>query len=461
VGGRDRNTPLVARSGVLRHLGILPAIALFACTTTGPAISTDHDTETGSDPDTDSELDGETETETGDGTMVDPDTPPEQVPCNLENCSFGNACVEGECVEIEEPSVCAAPVVAALPQPSANGRVVALDLVDLQQDGDVEIVAWIDGVGVGVLDDLQWTKTEYLPAAATDEPSIAAIHADEDDVLDVLLNDGGNPVHLGLGDGTGSFTISTEFPGIARLRGIAFAPDDRRAFGVRPLAQMPDKAAYLRFDGGLLPTIVELTAPTAALISTQLDAAMPEDVVFSDRCEAHAARVYADGQIDVREVLLDFQPLDPDQSLGHCQWATADFDGDGRDELVARELLHYGGDFPQAMLLTVLPNTTEPDAGLPSFDTPQHTRIPELHVSTTSGDFDGDGDDELLLAHGGVDGGGSLVWATEGELTGCMAELPSLPSEIRGVRTGDVDGDGDDEAVLFRFNGELRVLDFQ
>jgi hypothetical protein len=440
-------------------------MALLACTASGPAIGSDGDTETGSDVDTgselDSETDGEDEAETGDGTIPDPDVPAEPVPCNLENCSFGNACVEGDCVEIEAPSACTAPIVVALPQPSANGRVVALDLVDLQQDGDVEIVAWIDEVGVGVLDDLQWTTSEYLPAVVGDEPSVVLVHADEDGLLDVLLNDVGNPVHLGLGDGLGSFTISTEFAGIGRLRGIAFAPDDRRAFGVRPLAQTPDKAAYLRFDGGSNPTIVELPAPTAALMPAQLDAAAPEDVVFSDRCEAYATRLYADSQIAARQLLLDFQPLDADQAIGHCRWASADFDGDGRGELVAHELLHYGWDLPQATLLTVLPNTTEPGAGPPSFDTPQHTRIPDVHGSTSSGDFDGDGDEELLLIQGGLDGGGTLVWATDGQLTGCMAALPSLPSEIRELRTGDVDGDGDDELVLFRFNGELQVLDLQ
>lgn len=440
-------------------------MALLACTAGGAPIGSDTGSETGSDTDseadTGSELDPDTDgdSDTGDGTMPDPDMPPG--PCNLENCSFGSACVEDECVEIDEPSACAAPVVVTLPQPSANGRVVALDLVDLQQDGDVEILAWIDEVGVGVLDELQWTTSEYLPAIIGDAPSIAAIHVDEDDLLDILLNDVGNPVHMGLGDGTGSFAISTEFAGISLLRGIAFTPDDRRAFGIRPLAQEPDKAAYLRFEGVAQPTTVELSIAPQAMISAELNGAAPEDVVWSDRCEAWASRISPNNHIDLLHVLLDYQLLDADQSVGHCSWAAADFDGDGRDELIARELLHYGWDPPQAMLLTVLPNTTAIDGGLPSFGEPQYARIPDVHLPTIHGDFDGDGDDELLLARGGLDDGGTLVWASEDRLTGCMAEISSLPSEIRDFRTGDIDGDGDDELVLFRANGELRVLDFQ
>lgn len=42
-----------------------------------------------------------------------------------------------------------------------------------------------------------------------------------------------------------------------------------------------------------------------------------------------------------------------------------------------------------------------------------------------------------------------------------MAKTPSLVDSPGDIRTGDIDGDGDDEVVLFRANGELRVLDFQ
>jgi hypothetical protein len=459
--------PFMARSVVLRRFCILPVMALLACTATSAPIGSDTDSDSDSDTGSDSDSDSDTETDTdadadtGDGEMPEPDMPQELGPCALEDCPFGTACVEDECVEIEEPSACAAPLVVALPQPSANGRVVALDLVDLQQDGDVEIVAWIDEVGVGVLDDLQWTKSEYLPAVVVSEPSIAAIHADQDNLLDVLLNDGGNPVQLGLGDGTGSFAISTTFAGISLLRGITLAPDDRRAFGVLPQIQSADKAAYIRFDEDGQPTTVELTADAEAVISAQLDGTAPQDVVFNDRCEAYATRLDADGEMYSRQLLLDYQPLNSHQSVGHCHWASADFDGDGRDELIARELLHYGWDVPQAMLLTVLPNTTAIEPGLPDFSTPQRVRIPNPQAFAVGGDFDGDGDDELLLASGGLDGGGTLVWASDGELTGCMAELPSLPGATQVFRTGDIDGDGDDELVLFRENGELRVLDLQ
>jgi hypothetical protein len=454
---------------VLRRFSILPVVALLACTTTDPALGPDSESESESESDTNTDIetdsgsdtDADSESDTGDGTFPDPDMPDDPAPCNLEDCPFGTACVEDECVEIDVPSACTAPVMVAMPQPAANGLIVALDLVDIQQDGDVEIVAWIDGVGVGVLDDLQWTKSEFLPPAHTDEPSIAAIHVDDDDLLDVLLNDGGNPVHLGLGDGLGSFAISTEFAGISLLRGITFGPDDRRAFGLRPIIQSLPMAAYLQFDPVEQPTTVELQYDAKALIAAQLDGAAPDDVVFSYRCEAHAARLYADGEIDTLHLTLDHQELDSSPSVGHCRWASADFDGDGSDELIAHELLHYGWDLPQATLLTVLPNTTTIDAGVPSFAAAQHAWVPNVHVTATSGDFDGDGDDELLLARGGLDGGGTLVSASEGQLTGCMAELPSLPGELLGLRTGDIDGDGDDEAVLFRSNGELRVLNFQ
>jgi hypothetical protein len=42
-----------------------------------------------------------------------------------------------------------------------------------------------------------------------------------------------------------------------------------------------------------------------------------------------------------------------------------------------------------------------------------------------------------------------------------MAAMPDFPDSVHDMRTGDIDGDGDDELILFRYNGELRVLDFQ
>ena len=57
-----------------------------------------------------------------------------------------------------------------------------------------------------------------------------------------------------------------------------------------------------------------------------------------------------------------------------------------------------------------------------------------------------------------------MVWASDGQLLGCMAAYPEFPQvadTVHGMRTGDIDGDGDDELVLFQHNGALQVLDFQ
>lgn len=461
----------MAHHGVLRRLGIPLSFALLACTRPGAATdsnlddSSDGDTEgdgnTGSetDPDPDDEDDGQDEGPFTEG--VDPDMPEEPEICNLGDCGVGTACVDEACVGIPEPSTCAGPFVVALPQPSANGRVVAIDLVDLQQDGDVEVVAWIDEVGIGVLDDGQWTKTEYLEPTQS-KPSIVAIHADADALHDVLLNDGGNPVRIGFGDGTGSFAMAYEFPGIESMRGLIFGPDDRRAFGVRPLAFRDDQAAYLRFADVQQPAVIELGAIARALSVAELDGAAPQDVVYNDRCEALAARVYANGGIDARLVELSPQQFEDHKAPGQCAWASADFDGDGRGELIAREMLHYGWDFPQGTLLTVLANTTGVEDGLPSFAAPTRVRLPESHNLMEAGDIDGDGDQELVLTRSGVADGGMLVSGGEDqELIGCMASMPELPNETAAMRMGDVDGDGDDELVLFRLNGALRVLDFQ
>jgi hypothetical protein len=448
------------------RLPALAVIAVLACEArnvgtdtddqTGSGSETKTDSETGlaSDSDSGSETESETETETetdSDTEGPPPDLPPEPCEGNHE-CQFGQACIEGVCADVGEPAECAGPVAITLPQPSANGHVVAIDLVDFQQDGNVEILAWIDGVGIGVLDNGDWTMSEYLPEAQSAGTSIVAIHVDDDELLDVLVQDLGS-VSSGLGDGVGGFAaFSMGLPVLSLLRGIEVAPDDRRAFGI-----VNQAAFHLSFDDIDQPTLVDVWTPARGFTPAQLDTDGSEDIVVRDygdhQCRAHAMRLHPTDPPEMAEIILDLQNQ-------MCWWLSADLDGDDRDELIAYERPSISS----RILMSALANTTEPGVGPPSFAEPKLAEIPDQGptdwVDATAGDFDGDGADELLFLRRG-DTDATLVWASDEQLLGCMAQIPGFVDFVKDIRTGDLDGDGDDEVAMFRPNGELRVLDFQ
>jgi len=125
--------------------------------------------------------------------------------------------------------------------------------------------------------------------------------------------------------------------------------------------------------------------------------------------------------------------------------AAGDFDGDGDDDLVWHEGIQAGlwqiadGTFEQAVDL--------PDGGL------------EWHIQGT-GDFDGDGDDDILWRH---EQGHVVTWEME---DGAFVQHHHLPVDEHNAApiadtwqiegTGDFDGDGDDD-ILWRHNEGMVV----
>jgi hypothetical protein len=438
--------------------------ATWACT--APAqddtASTASDfTETASESEVGSDGDGATDDATTTGTSTDsgPDdsTDTGDLGClNAGDCRVGEACFWSRCVPIDEVPACTPPTLSALSLPSANGRVVALDLFDLDQDGAQEIIAWIDEVGIGVLDDQQWTKSEYLVDAGP-APTIAAIDVDEDALVDVLLSHGhfnDDQVEVALGDGAANFAVQSQFEGGIEMRRAELAPGRPYVFASRYVGQGVHDGAYFRFETPE-PWVDGLSQMGTRALPFALDAEH-EGVSFSTSCGGSAFRVDVDEP--VHEVDMTEIEVEGLVAGGSCHWMAADLDGDARGDLVAALRLSYDPD-QQYTLLNVFANQTEADSGPPILLTTQQARILHEQLVGIGADLDGDGDDEILLARAGLEGGGTLVWSEGDQPLDCAASIAEVPREVMGARAGDLDGDGDDEVALFMQNGALRVLD--
>jgi hypothetical protein len=424
---------------------VLACLSLLACAPHLPVLDDSSAGDEVDESDDASETDGVNETDTGDESG-----------CEVAlDCEPGQTCVAGECTTIPEIPGCEEPpALAPLSLPSTNGSTGSIDVYDLDHDGDDELIAWIEESGIGVLDEGQWTISEFPePIGST---SITALDVDGDALIDVMLSELGSPPQVGLGDGTGSFTFGQTITGVWWSRGIELAADQRWVFGMRYGMQGLDLPAYVRLDG-IEPELVFLGLEPAAgwdFVPLRLDAEH-EGVAYFDGCAAWPTRVNVDEPehaIETAELVIE------PHASGFCSWINADLDGDAREELVAFESFSSGAP-PYDTVIGVLANQTPAGSGPPSFGAPQLAMIPNPHPRAVAGDLDGDGDDEILFTRAGSDNGEAmLVWASDEQLAGCMAEVPGIPDVVNGLRAGDLDGDGDDELAMFTNDGELHLF---
>ncbi|MBY5163371.1 FG-GAP repeat domain-containing protein [Salsipaludibacter albus] len=182
----------------------------------------------------------------------------------------------------------------------------------------------------------------------------------------------------------------------------------------------------------------------------------PVDLPAGDPRDAHLLAWNAeDGRLLLRGVAEDATFTDEEASeeleTGWTAVATPDVGGNGNDELFAydkvdgrhllREIRSDGS------LGSELPGETTLDPGWSLVATP---------------DVDGDGDDELLL-YRGDDGSWALHELREDGDLGPALAVADVPLDVffSNAATPDVDGDGDDELLLYRrFDGHHVVLDF-
>ncbi|MFE7214602.1 FG-GAP-like repeat-containing protein [Streptomyces sp. NPDC057611] len=149
-------------------------------------------------------------------------------------------------------------------------------------------------------------------------------------------------------------------------------------------------------------------------------------------------------------------------SAGRMKFATGDYNGDGRDDLAAL----YGYADGHVQLMTFL---TKPTGG---FDEPlrgwQSTGWTFNNASIYSGDFNGDGRDDLASWYDYSDGHDAVISFNASEADGTFGnrqEILSIPAgsyerSRMQIVTGDFNGDGrDDLATLYGYaDGRVKTI---
>jgi hypothetical protein len=139
---------------------------------------------------------------------------------------------------------------------------------------------------------------------------------------------------------------------------------------------------------------------------------------------------------------LSAHPTTPAFGNGGFGTALGDLDGDGDlDAVVSTDQL------PQTVWLNDGTGSFSTHPSTPSFDDGSTFR-------TALGDLDGDGDLDAVVTHSA--GGAETAWLNNG--TGSFSAHPTTPSfgagDSRDAALGDLDGDGDLDAIISNFSGQ-------
>ncbi len=434
-----------------------------------PTAEADATTEDGSTTGEDSETTGEDSETTGEDPDTTGDGDPEPGPCgDSRDCWAGHACIDQQCTPVEQVPECPAPMFTNLGLPSQNGLIVAIDIVDLDQDGADDVIAWNHALGIMVLSDGEWLVSPYPQLPEYQWPSLTTVLVDEDEHFDVVLN--GDLINdhfaVGLGDGAGQFQFQPDLEnaltGFRHLQRIVLEPDRVHAVGVGHYAES-ERAMVLRFSPGLVPETIDVPVEGSDFMLAEFDGTIGDELLirsYMDECVAFTVR-YVVGTEAFDSVEREVRPQ---YSIESCSWLAADLDGNGRDELVVAEELPFKptAGVPEEILLSVYGNKTTPQSDA-SFYPRELARVPEQNYSYYPAtpwlvlDLDGDNRDELLLKRL-FDPGALLIWATDGQHLGCRVSL-DFPTWPDTMRAGDLDGDGDDELLVLQANGLLVVRD--
>lgn len=325
------------------------------------------------------------------------------------------------------------------------GNLLSYVLVDLGDDGLPEQVS-VAPTGVSVAaglpgGELGMAEPEPLPDMHTDLRFVLRARLDEDSIPDVLVVGDHITTMARLGDGAGSLRSgSSVLDGYAEWASIEVGDFDED--GLPDLVVNADQdIRVLHSDGAgnLLPgaVIAPLQVLRNPLATADLDADGHLDVVWAAMDGSLVSTVLGDGAGGFSSVIVS--DLGPGETQGV---QIGDVDEDGLPDLVTEMfgvdevVIAYGqGDGSFANVQTILPSAH----GRPLLD-----------------DFNGDGHLDVA-AYDWL--GGRLVVVT-GNGDGAFTEGPAFPMDFLTVHptTGDLNGDGRADAVLYALYTTVRLL---
>jgi uncharacterized repeat protein (TIGR01451 family) len=188
----------------------------------------------------------------------------------------------------------------------------------------------------------------------------------------------------------------------------------------------------------------------------------PVTVTATAETEIEVADVTGDGHPDVvgysgRTVRVSSQPIGGAFGVVASgttnDWANGlavgDFNGDGVDDVA----LTVGGNQPSAGVNVFLATPVEvlgTPFRLPSYDIPE---------AAEAADVNGDGADDLIVAHGGWNRAGVFIQGPAGLGAEALHTIPYASHyEPKGLAVGDVTGDGRNDIAIADYNHGLVVL---